>query len=188
LGQTGKGVYFEGNAMNTCKCWTVVLIAVLLLPNVAASADAAKKAYEKGKACFAKRDYDAAIAAFSEAIRLDPKDADAYLERAMAYMEKGEQEKTEEDIVQAMRCRYTQQRNWLPEGATGPVLSPANSLPPSPGSENPFYIYNPQLPGVPGVEVPKLPYPFFLLPNERSVPQPPMQGPQLIPDKPMPTK
>ena len=32
--------------MTTCKCWAAVLIAVLLLPNVAASADAAKEAYE----------------------------------------------------------------------------------------------------------------------------------------------
>ena len=35
--------------MMTIKCWTVVLIAVLLLPNLAASADGAKQAYEKGK-------------------------------------------------------------------------------------------------------------------------------------------
>ena len=36
--------------MNTFNCWAVVLIAVSLLPNVAASADPAKGAYEKGKA------------------------------------------------------------------------------------------------------------------------------------------
>ena len=58
--------------MNTCKSWTAVLIAVSLLPNVAASADAAKEAYEKGKASLDKREYDAAITAFTEAIRLDP--------------------------------------------------------------------------------------------------------------------
>ena len=63
--------------MNTFKCWVAVLIAVLLLPNVAASADAAKEAYEKGKGCLEKKDFDAAIAAFTEAIRLDPKFADA---------------------------------------------------------------------------------------------------------------
>jgi hypothetical protein len=37
-------------AVNTFNCWAVVLIAVSLLPNVAASADPAKGAYEKGKA------------------------------------------------------------------------------------------------------------------------------------------
>ena len=41
--------------MNTCKCWASVLIVVLLLPNVAASADAAMEAYEKGAACLRKR-------------------------------------------------------------------------------------------------------------------------------------
>ena len=64
--------------MNTCKSWTAVLIAILLLPNVAASADAAKEAYENGKACLEKQDYDGAAAAFTEAIKLDPNDAWAY--------------------------------------------------------------------------------------------------------------
>ena len=44
--------------MNTCKCWTTLLIAIVLLPNVAESADAAKEAYEKGKTFFDKGDYD----------------------------------------------------------------------------------------------------------------------------------
>ena len=35
--------------MNTCRCWATVLFAVLVLPNVAASADAAKEACETGK-------------------------------------------------------------------------------------------------------------------------------------------
>ena len=52
--------------MNTCKYWAL-LIAVLLLPNVAVSADAAKEAYEKGKSCLYEKDYDAAIIAFTEA-------------------------------------------------------------------------------------------------------------------------
>jgi hypothetical protein len=52
--------------MKTCKCRTAVLLALLLLPNVAASADAAKEACEKGKACLEKKEYDAAITAFTE--------------------------------------------------------------------------------------------------------------------------
>src|SRR5271157_3332475 len=58
--------------MNTFKCSAAVLIAVLLLPNVATSADAAKVAYEKSMACLQKGDYDSAIAALTEAIRLEP--------------------------------------------------------------------------------------------------------------------
>ncbi len=45
--------------MNTFKL-SPVLIAVFLLPNVAVSADAAKEAMQKGKACFDKGDYDGA--------------------------------------------------------------------------------------------------------------------------------
>ena len=63
--------------MNMFKCWAALLIAIMLLPNSAASADAAKDAYDKGKACLDKRDYDAAITAFTEAIRLEPKNAQA---------------------------------------------------------------------------------------------------------------
>jgi len=59
----------------------MVLIAVFLLPNVAASDDAAKEACEKGKACFDKRDYAGAVAAYSEAVRIDPKNAKAYASR-----------------------------------------------------------------------------------------------------------
>ncbi len=62
--------------MNTCKRLVVALIAIFLLLNVAASAtataDAAKDAYQKGKACLDKKDNDAAVLAFTEAIRLIP--------------------------------------------------------------------------------------------------------------------
>ena len=64
--------------MNMFKCWAALLIAIMLLPN-AASADAAKDAYDKGKACLDKRDYDAAITAFTEAIRLEPKNTQRIL-------------------------------------------------------------------------------------------------------------
>ena len=71
--------------MNTFKCWAAVLITVLLLPNIAVSADEAKEAYEKGMSCLGKNDYDAAITAVTEVLRLDPKNVDAYYKRGMAY-------------------------------------------------------------------------------------------------------
>jgi hypothetical protein len=40
--------------MHTFKCWAVILIAVLLLPSVAVSADVAKEAYENGLSCLGK--------------------------------------------------------------------------------------------------------------------------------------
>ena len=175
--------------MNTFKCQSVVLIAVLLLP-VAASADAAKEAYEKGQACLDKKDYDAAITAFTEAIWLDPEGADAYLKRAWAYLQKSQPYKAEADIGQAMMLRYVQRQTWLPEGVMDPVLWPTNALPLLPGSENPFRMpgsENPfqklSLPDVPRVELPTVSGPSCLQPNEQSVP-PPMERPQLIPAEP----
>ena len=100
---TGKGVYFGGKAMNTFKCWTAVLVAILLLPSVAASADAATEAYEKGKACLDKKDYDAAIVAFTRAIQLDPNNAKAYNRRGIAYEHKREHDKAIADYTEAIR-------------------------------------------------------------------------------------
>jgi len=89
--------------MTTCKCWAAVLIAVLLLPNAAASADAAADAFQKGKSCLEKGDSDAAIAAFSEAIRLDQKLANAFSYRGIAYENKGDMEKAIADYTEAIR-------------------------------------------------------------------------------------
>ena len=88
--------------MNTCKRLAVVLIVVLLLPSVAAGADPAKQAYENGKACLDKKDYDAAIAAFNEAIRLNPSNADAYNNRGNAYGNKGDHDKALADFTEAI--------------------------------------------------------------------------------------
>ncbi len=71
--------------MTIFKFWMPALVGILLLPGAAVSADAAKEAYEKGKTCLEKKDYDAAIAAFTEAIRLDPKLGQAFCDRGLAY-------------------------------------------------------------------------------------------------------
>ena len=67
--------------MNTLKCWALMLTAGCLLPSLAAGADAAKKACDNGLFCLEKQDYDGAISAFTETLRLDPKNADAYYHR-----------------------------------------------------------------------------------------------------------
>jgi tetratricopeptide (TPR) repeat protein len=89
--------------MTKCKCWVAVLIAVLLLPNVAASADPAKEAFEKGKSCLDKKHYDAAITAFTEAILLNPKDAVAYGNRGIAYRHKAKYDEAIADYTEAIR-------------------------------------------------------------------------------------
>ena len=48
------------------------LVGISMLPNAAANADTGKEAYEKGISDLLKQDYDAAITAFTEAIRLNP--------------------------------------------------------------------------------------------------------------------
>ncbi len=53
-----------------------------------------------------KGDFDKAIADFSEAIRLDPKDADAYFNRGRAYEKKGETERARADFDQAKILGY----------------------------------------------------------------------------------
>ncbi len=81
----------------------VALIGVLLLPNVAASADPAKEAFNKGKACYEKKDYDAAIIAFSEAIRLNPRNAEAYCNRGVVYCDRGEHDRAIADCTEAIQ-------------------------------------------------------------------------------------
>ena len=89
--------------MNTFKSWASVLIAISLLPNVAVSADAATDAIAKGDSLMEKGDYDAAIAAFNEAIRIDPKNAVAYSDRGRAYDYKGDHDKAVADNTEAIR-------------------------------------------------------------------------------------
>ena len=89
--------------MNTIKCWALSLVAVLLLPNLAASADAAKEALENGKSFLEKKDYDSAIAAYTEAIRLDSENVEAYCNRGGAYAWKKEYDRAIADYTQAIK-------------------------------------------------------------------------------------
>jgi tetratricopeptide (TPR) repeat protein len=89
--------------MKPCWCWVMALVAVLLLPGVAVTADAAKEACEKGVSCLDKQDYDGALTALTEAIRLNPKYALAYSSRALVYRKKGDYEKAIADLTKAIR-------------------------------------------------------------------------------------
>jgi len=83
--------------------WTAALVTVLVLPNVAVSADSATKAYEKGLSCLDKNDVDGAIIAFTEAIRLKSGFAEAYCDRGFAYLEKHDVDKAIADCTEAIR-------------------------------------------------------------------------------------
>ena len=67
------------------------------------SADAAKEARQKGKSCYRKGDFDGAISAYTEAIRLDPKSVEAHDGRGAAYSHKGDNDKAIADYTEAIR-------------------------------------------------------------------------------------
>jgi len=84
----------------------VTLLGLSSLTGYGAEPDPATKAFDEGSACLVSGDFDSAIAAFTEAIRLDPEDAEAYYGRGVAYEKKGEKSKAEEDFAQAKKLGY----------------------------------------------------------------------------------
>ena len=91
--------------MSSCRHWTAALAGVLLLTNSAVCAEPMAEAYLKGKSCLEKGDYDKAIVDYTEAIRLNPRFADAYLDRAGCYWRKGEKAKAEADFAEYKKLR-----------------------------------------------------------------------------------
>jgi tetratricopeptide (TPR) repeat protein len=56
----------------------------------------------RGNAYYDKKDYDRAIADYSEALRLDPGFALAFYNRSCAYRDKGDNDRAVDDYVQAI--------------------------------------------------------------------------------------
>ena len=67
------------------RCAAAALLAAMLLTSCAGIAANFDKQMELGRKYFTELNYAEAIAAFTEAIRLDPNDIEAYFERAQAY-------------------------------------------------------------------------------------------------------
>ena len=74
-----------------------VLLAVMLLTACASGASKATDQIELGQKYLTELNYTEAVASFTEAIRLDPDNIQAYMGRAEAYLALGEYEKALED-------------------------------------------------------------------------------------------
>jgi tetratricopeptide (TPR) repeat protein len=67
------------------------------------TAQTAASHVERGKMFFDRRDYDLAVAEFTEAVRLNPNDAAAYAGRGSAYAAKGDNDAAIADANQSLR-------------------------------------------------------------------------------------
>jgi tetratricopeptide (TPR) repeat protein len=89
--------------MNKRSCWVAVFLGLLLFADGAAEADSAREALKKGKTCFDRGEFDSAIAALTEAVRLNPEYAVAYFVRGSAYSRKNDLDKAIADCNEAIR-------------------------------------------------------------------------------------
>jgi tetratricopeptide (TPR) repeat protein len=78
-----------------------------------APAMSAVEYYNRGKSYYDKKDYDRAIADFTEAIRLDPRYVAAYNDRGVSYRNKGDYDRAIADYTEAIRLnpQYTNAYN-----------------------------------------------------------------------------
>lgn len=74
-------------------------------------------------------DTNGAIADYSEAIRLNPSDADAYLSRSEVYRTSGDDKKASADIAEATRLRVQQSREDNDAGGVGGDPRTRNLIP-----------------------------------------------------------
>jgi tetratricopeptide (TPR) repeat protein len=90
--------------------WAALVIGLVIVSERAFAAEStlATEARKRGASFFEKGDFDNAIADCTEAIRLDPKDALAYLNRGLAYRSKGDSDKAIADFKEAIRLASPQ--------------------------------------------------------------------------------
>jgi tetratricopeptide (TPR) repeat protein len=111
----GAACEHRGLFMNVRRRWSLVVLAVLLGAQAAMAGQckSAKEAIETGKACLDKRDYDKAVAAFTEAINFNPRYALPYSERSRAYMGKGDIKRADSDFHVFLRLHEMNSPDWL---------------------------------------------------------------------------
>ena len=91
---------------------------------------------EKGASSLDKQDYDAAISAFTEAIRLDPECAVAYSNRGIAFENKGEHDSAIADFTNCIRLDPKDATAYYSRGSA--YSGSASMTRPSPIAAKPF--------------------------------------------------
>jgi tetratricopeptide (TPR) repeat protein len=79
--------------------------------------------YERGEMYLSKGDYDQAITAFSEAIKLNPKNTLAYAERGKAYGSKGDNDRAKADETEAEKIRHAEKERGKRNRIIGLVIA-----------------------------------------------------------------
>ena len=85
------------------RCRAGVVAAAVLVLASAARAQPAADPMARGRARLEQGDFEGAIAAFSDALRANPRAADAYYHRAVAYHRKGSSDRAIADYSEAIR-------------------------------------------------------------------------------------
>jgi tetratricopeptide (TPR) repeat protein len=91
--------------MSASQLGAAALLGLVML-SLGADGESATDALSRGDSLVQKGELDAALAAYTEAIRLDPKDAAAHYERGKVYEQKGEKAKAEEDLDRAKKLGH----------------------------------------------------------------------------------
>ena len=85
--------------------YSLRLLLVYMAVAVLCSKAKAEDAFDQGKQAIVEKNYDLAIRCFTEAIRLDPQNANAYIFRGLAYSDTGDQDKAIADCTEAFRIK-----------------------------------------------------------------------------------
>jgi len=81
----------------------IMLVVSLIFTAVGVYGQTGKAAYDRGETAFKQKNWDKAIAEYTEAIKLNPNYTDAYTSRGAAYLEKGNIDLARADVNSALK-------------------------------------------------------------------------------------